>query len=147
MLVSDGARLTGAYFSGQKYEPVPGPGWRSEPGLGIFRDVTLQLREYFAGGRRQFDIPLRLQGTPFQMMVWNALLGIPAGSTVSYGELAGRIHRRDAVRAVGAAVGRNPVSVIVPCHRVIGSAGALTGYAGGLDRKRALLELEGAVLK
>jgi methylated-DNA-[protein]-cysteine S-methyltransferase len=146
LLVSDGSHLTGAYFSGQKYEPLPGPNWRPEPELGIFRDVSLQLREYFARGRRRFDIPLRLQGTPFQMEVWNALLEIPLGSTVSYGELAGRIRRRDAVRAVGAAVGRNPVSVIVPCHRVIGSGGALTGYAGGLDRKRALLELEQAVL-
>jgi methylated-DNA-[protein]-cysteine S-methyltransferase len=104
------------------------------------------LHEYFSGRRRHFDIPLRLQGTPFQMKVWNALMEIPLGSTVSYGELAGRIKRKDAVRAVGAAVGRNPVSVIVPCHRVIGSGGSLTGYAGGLERKRALLDLEEAIM-
>ena len=146
LLVSDGSLLTGVYFSGQKYEPEPGPGWRREPDLGIFQDASLQLREYFAGRRRQFDLPLHLRGTPFQMKVWNALLEIPLGSTVSYGELAGRIMRKDAVRAVGAAVGRNPVSVIVPCHRVIGSGGPLTGYAGGLERKRALLDLEEAVL-
>ena len=146
LLVSDGSLLTGAYFSGQKYEPSPGPGWRREPDLEIFRDASRQLREYFAGKHRQFDIPLRLQGTPFQMQVWNSLLEIPLGTTVSYGELAGRIKRKEAVRAVGAAVGRNPVSIIVPCHRVIGSSGSLTGYAGGLERKRALLDLEAAVL-
>jgi methylated-DNA-[protein]-cysteine S-methyltransferase len=146
LLVSDGSLLTGAYFSGQKYEPVPGPGWRPEPDLGIFQDASFQLHEYFAGRRRLFDIPLNLRGTPFQMKVWNALLEIPLGATVSYGELAGRIKRKDAVRAVGAAVGRNPVSVIVPCHRVIGSGGSLTGYAGGLERKRALLDLEKAIL-
>jgi methylated-DNA-[protein]-cysteine S-methyltransferase len=145
LLVSDGSLLTGAYFSGQKYEPVPAPGWRPEPDLGIFQDASLQLQEYFAGRRRQFGIPIHLQGTPFQMKVWNALLEIPLGSTVSYGELAGRIKRKNAVRAVGAAVGRNPVSVIVPCHRVIGSGGSLTGYAGGLERKRALLDLEAAI--
>ncbi|MGC9967237.1 MAG: methylated-DNA--[protein]-cysteine S-methyltransferase [Syntrophobacteraceae bacterium] len=146
LLVSDGSLLTGAYFSGQKYEPVPVPGWQPEPDLEIFQGTSLQLHEYFAGRRRQFDIPLHLQGTPFQMKVWNALMEIPLGSTVSYGELAGRIKRKNAVRAVGAAVGRNPVSVIVPCHRVIGSGGSLTGYAGGLERKRALLDLEEAVL-
>jgi methylated-DNA-[protein]-cysteine S-methyltransferase len=146
LLVSDRSFLTGAYFSGQKYEPVPGHGWRGEPDLAIFQDASSQLREYFSGSRRHFDIPLRLQGTPFQMKVWNALMEIPLGSTVSYGELAGRIKRRDAARAVGAAVGRNPVSVIVPCHRVIGSGGSLTGYAGGLERKRALLDLEEAIL-
>ncbi|MGA2227802.1 MAG: methylated-DNA--[protein]-cysteine S-methyltransferase [Syntrophobacteraceae bacterium] len=146
LLVSDGSLLTGAYFSGQKYEPVPGPGWLLEPDLGIFQEASLQLHEYFAGRRRQFDILLHLQGTPFQTKVWKALLEIPHGSTVSYGELAGRIKRKDAVRAVGAAVGRNPVSVIVPCHRVIGSGGSLTGYAGGLERKRALLDLEEALM-
>ncbi len=146
LLVSDGSLLTGAYFSGQKYEPVPGHGWRPESDFRIFQDASFQLHEYFAGRRRQFDIPLNLRGTPFQMKVWNALLDIPLGATVSYGELAGRIKRKDAVRAVGAAVGRNPVSVIVPCHRVIGSGGSLTGYAGGLERKRALLDLEKAIL-
>ncbi len=146
LLVSDGSLLTGAYFSGQNYEPAPGTGWRPEPELGIFQDASLQLHEYFADGRQQFDIPLHLQGTPFQMKVWNALMEIPFGTTVSYGELARRIKRKDAVRAVGAAVGRNPVSVIVPCHRVVGSGGSLTGYAGGLERKRALLDLEEAIL-
>jgi methylated-DNA-[protein]-cysteine S-methyltransferase len=114
--------------------------------MGIFEDASFQLQEYFSGKRRHFDIPLRLQGTPFQLKVWHALMEIPIGSTVSYGELAGRINRKEAARAVGAAVGRNPVSVIVPCHRVIGSGGSLTGYAGGLERKRALLDLEEAIM-
>jgi len=146
LLVSDSSFLIGAYFCGQKYELAPGPDWRQEPDLKILQDVALQLEEYFARRRRAFDIPLRLQGTPFQMNVWKALLEIPLGGTVSYGELAGRVKRKDAVRPVGAAVGRNPVSVIVPCHRVIGRDGSLTGYAGGLERKRALLDLEAAVL-
>ncbi|MHC1743331.1 MAG: methylated-DNA--[protein]-cysteine S-methyltransferase [Syntrophobacteraceae bacterium] len=146
LLVSDGSFLTGACFSGQKYERVPGPDWRPEPSLGIFQDAVLQLREYFTGRRRVFEIPLRLRGTTFQMKVWNALLEIPLGSTVSYAELADRIRRRDAVRALGGAVGRNPVTVIVPCHRVIGSDGALTGYAGGVERKRDILQLEATVM-
>jgi len=142
LLVSDGSLLTGAYFSGQKYEVLPVPGQQFEPELEIFRNASRQLAEYFDGRRRRFKIPLQLRGTPFQMMVWDALLEIPFGVTRSYGELAGRINKRSAVRAVGAAVGRNPVSIIVPCHRVIGSNGSLTGYAGGLERKLALLEHE-----
>lgn len=144
LLVSNGSFLTGAYFSGQKYEPDPDldSSWSPDPDLDIFKDASFQLRDYFAGRLQRFDIPLRLEGSSFQLKVWNALLEIPFGSTESYGQLAGRIKRKNAARAVGAAVGRNPVSVIVPCHRVIGSAGSLTGYAGGLDRKRALLDLE-----
>jgi methylated-DNA-[protein]-cysteine S-methyltransferase len=146
LLVSDGTSLTGAYFSGQKYEPTPGPDWRPDPDLKILKKSGLQLLEYFAGDRRVFNIPLSLQGTHFQKKVWNAISEIPLGATMSYGELAERIDRINAVRAVGAAVGRNPVSVIVPCHRVIGRDGSLTGYAGGLERKRALLALEAAML-
>jgi len=144
LLVSDGSFLTGAYFCGQKYELAPGPDWRQDSDLKILQDAALQLEEYFARRRRAFNIPLRLQGTSFQRKVWKALLKIPLGRTVSYVELAGRVKRKGAARAVGAAVGRNPVSVIVPCHRVIGRDGSLTGYAGGLERKRALLALEAA---
>lgn len=146
LLVSCCDRLTGVYFCGQKHEPVPAndPQWRSEPDLKIFLETSVQLHEYFAGRRRGFDIKLHLQGTPFQMEVWSALREISFGATLSYAELACRIGSSKAARAVGAAVGRNPISIIVPCHRVIGSTGALTGYAGGLERKRALLELEGA---
>lgn len=106
-----------------------------------------QIREYFSGRRTDFDLPLDLHGTPNQQMVWQGLLEIPFGKTLSYGELAGRLGSPRAARAVGAACGRNPVPVIVPCHRVIGSTGGLHGYGGGLWRKKLLLELEGALPK
>ena len=105
-------------------------------------DACQQLREYFAGERRDFDLPLKLQGTEFQVSVLEALQGIPYGETTSYGEIAKRIGRPKAVRAVGAANGRNPIPIVVPCHRVIGSTGDLTGFGGGLDTKEALLRLE-----
>lgn len=104
-----------------------------------------QLDEYFGGTRRSFDLPLDLRGTEFQMEVWRSLATIPYGSTASYGEQAQRIGRPTAVRAVGAANGRNPVSIVLPCHRVVGSNGALTGFAGGVDTKRFLLVHEGAL--
>ena len=105
-------------------------------------DAARQLREYFAGERRDFDLPLKLQGTEFQVSVLEALQDIPYGETTSYGEIAKRIGRPKAVRAVGAANGRNPIPIVVPCHRVIGSTGDLTGFGGGLDTKEALLRLE-----
>jgi methylated-DNA-[protein]-cysteine S-methyltransferase len=109
-----------------------------------FPDVVEQLDAYFAGELTEFDVTLRLEGTEFQRRVWAGLLEIPYGETISYGELATRIGQPTASRAVGLANGRNPVAIIVPCHRVIGSTGALTGYGGGLDRKRTLLDLERA---
>jgi methylated-DNA-[protein]-cysteine S-methyltransferase len=109
-----------------------------------FQAAVSQLDDYFAGDRREFELELDLAGTPFQLRVWEALRAIPYGTTISYGELASTIARPDRVRAVGSAVGRTPIPIIVPCHRVIGADGSLTGYGGGLDRKRALLELEGA---
>jgi methylated-DNA-[protein]-cysteine S-methyltransferase len=110
----------------------------------VLRDGIAQLCAWFAGERRSFDLPLDLQaGTAFQQEVWQALLAIPRGATKSYAELAGALGRSQAARAVGAAVGRNPLSIVVPCHRVLGTGGSLTGYAGGLDRKVALLRLEG----
>ena len=105
-------------------------------------ETERQLREYFEGRRKVFDLKLDFSGTEFQQKVWSALLTIPYGETRSYAQIAKQIGRPDAVRAVGAANGRNPISLIVPCHRVIGSDGSLTGYAGGLPAKRALLELE-----
>ena len=105
-----------------------------------------QLDEYFAGTRQHFDFPLRLEGPAFDRAVWDALLEIPYGTTVSYGEIAARIGRPGRARAVGAANARNPIAIVVPCHRVVGANGALTGYGGGLDRKRDLLALEGAIL-
>ncbi|WP_330172793.1 methylated-DNA--[protein]-cysteine S-methyltransferase [Streptomyces sp. NBC_01498] len=109
-----------------------------------FGAVTEQLGEYFAGERTEFDLPLRMAGTPFQLSVWEQLMAIPYGETRSYGQLADALGKSGASRAVGLANGKNPVSIIVPCHRVIGSTGGLTGYGGGLDRKRRLLALEGA---
>ena len=109
---------------------------------GYFDGVRKELEEYFEGRRTSFDVPVALHGTPFQRRVWEALLEIPYGETTSYGELARRLGSPRAMRAVGLANGRNPVAVIVPCHRVIGADGTLTGYGGGLERKRLLLELE-----
>jgi methylated-DNA-[protein]-cysteine S-methyltransferase len=105
-------------------------------------NVRAQLREYFAGDRKEFDLPLKLSGTEFQVSVLEALQHIPYGETTSYGEIARRIGRPKAVRAVGAANGRNPIPIVVPCHRVIGATGDLTGFGGGLDTKEALLRLE-----
>ena len=109
---------------------------------GALEAAAAQLDEYFAGRRTAFDLPLHLDGTPFQRRVWAALREIPYGTTVTYTELARAVGRPDIVRAVGAAVGRTPVPIVVPCHRVVGADGSLTGYGGGLQRKRALLDLE-----
>jgi methylated-DNA-[protein]-cysteine S-methyltransferase len=111
----------------------------------LFADALAQLEEYFAGARRCFDLELHLGGTPFQRGVWRRLLEIPCGETVSYGALARELGRPDGVRAVAAAVGRTPVPIVVPCHRVVAGDGALTGYRGGLQRKQALLDLERGV--
>ena len=105
-----------------------------------------QLDEYFAGGRSEFDFPMRLEGSAFERDVWAALEEIPYGTTATYGEIAERVGRPGRARAVGAANGRNPIAIVVPCHRVIGAGGKLTGYGGGLERKRELLVLEGALL-
>jgi methylated-DNA-[protein]-cysteine S-methyltransferase len=134
--------LCGLWFEGQKDHPgeLPAPETPQSP---VLRDTATQLADYFAGQRRRFELPLDLHGTPFQRRVWQLLCDIGCGEHRRYGELAQALGTPNAARAVGAAVGRNPVSVIVPCHRVLGQGGALTGYAGGLDRKVALLTLEG----
>jgi methylated-DNA-[protein]-cysteine S-methyltransferase len=111
-----------------------------------FAEAVRQLDEYFAGRRREFDLPLALDGSPFERQVWSELQRIPYGATVSYGELARAIGQPEEFRAVGTAVGRTPAPIVVPCHRVVGSDGSLTGYGGGLDRKRALLDLEAGQL-
>ena len=136
--------LAGVWFEGQKHHPEPLTIVR-RPDDALLRRAADLLHDYFAGKDVVFDIPLDLQGTPFQRSVWQALLAIPEGQTRSYGEIAKSLGAASAVRAVGSAVGRNPLSVIVPCHRVIGSDGSLTGYAGGVERKRALLQLEHAL--
>jgi len=135
-------RLTGVYFVGQKHQAVPSADWVQDDHLALFATLADQLAEYFQAERTAFDLPLSPRGTPFQQRVWEALLGIRSGHTVTYGVLAESIGMASSARAVGAAVGRNPISVIIPCHRVVGADGSLTGYAGGLERKRALLLLE-----
>jgi methylated-DNA-[protein]-cysteine S-methyltransferase len=140
LAVGDGEALTGLYMQeGRRPANVP-EGWErdAEP----FGELRQQLREYFAGDRREFELALAPQGSEFQLGVWGALREIPYGETRSYGELAARIGHPGSARAVGAANGRNPISIVVPCHRVIGASGSLTGYAGGLERKRLLLDLE-----
>jgi methylated-DNA-[protein]-cysteine S-methyltransferase len=141
--------LAGLWFDGQRHFPVGLSGaepWPARDDHPVLRQTVRQLREYFAGTRTTFDAPLDLSvGTPFQQSVWQALLAIAPGDTASYSQISSRIGKPAAVRAVGAAVGRNPVSIIVPCHRVMGADGSLTGYAGGLPRKTALLTLEGAL--
>ena len=145
ILAATGKGLAGLWFHGQRHMPNM-TGWQPAPRHPVLRETEQQLADYFAGRRRQFDLPLDLShGTAFQQSVWQALLAIAPGRTTSYGALALAIGEPAAVRAVGAAVGRNPISVIVPCHRVLGADGSLTGYAGGLERKRALLKLEGAL--
>lgn len=140
LVASDGA-LSGVYMHEQRHRPAQDT--FGTPGTNaLFTEVERQLGEYFTGDRTEFEVPLAFTGTPFQQRVWTALCDIRHGETVTYGELAARIGTPTASRAVGLANGRNPISVIVPCHRVIGSTGNLTGYGGGLDRKRFLLEFE-----
>jgi methylated-DNA-[protein]-cysteine S-methyltransferase len=137
--------LAGVWFDQQRHWPVM-TGWVTREDHPVLREAIAQLGDYFAGRRHVFDLPLDLShGTAFQQSVWQALLAIPAGKTTSYGAISAGVGNPAAVRAVGAAIGRNPISVIVPCHRVLGANGSLIGYAGGLDRKTALLELEGAM--
>ncbi len=144
-LVSNGDALSGLFMADHKGGPEPEPGWQRDEGP--FRAVCEQLQAYFAGDLREFEIPLAPHGTDFQKKVWRELGRIPFGDTISYGELARRIGRPTASRAVGAANGQNPISIIVPCHRVIGANGTLTGYGGGLDRKKWLLEHEAGVMQ
>ena len=136
--------LAGLWFDEQQHAPDT-TGWIEAPEHPVLRQAATQLASYFEGTGEHFDVPLDLShGTEFQQAVWQALLRIPRGGTTSYGRLGADIGKPAAVRAVGAAVGRNPISVVVPCHRVLGADGSLTGYAGGLDRKMRLLQLEGA---
>lgn len=146
LLAASDRGLCGVWFEGQRHGPDART-WREDPAHPVLVATIDQLRAYFAGERTSFDLPLDLQGgTPFQQSVWSALLGIPRGGTTSYAALAREVGKPQAARAIGAAVGRNPVSIVVPCHRVLGTGGALTGYAGGLERKTALLQLEGALM-
>lgn len=139
-LVADADGLREICFESEQ-RPNAEDGWQRDAGR--LANARTQLAEYFAGRRTRFDLPLHPRGTPFQREVWDELVRIPFGITISYGELAQRIGKPKAVRAVGAANGRNPIPIIIPCHRVIGADHSLTGYGGGLWIKRALLGLEG----
>jgi methylated-DNA-[protein]-cysteine S-methyltransferase len=141
LLLGDGQALRGLYMQDGRKPVQIAPRW--ERSDAPFADVRKQLREYFAGERTTFDdLPLRLDGAQFERRVWRTLQDIPYGETASYGEIARHVGQPGAARAVGLANGRNPIAVIVPCHRVIGANGDLVGYGGGLERKRLLLELE-----
>ncbi|MFI6349970.1 methylated-DNA--[protein]-cysteine S-methyltransferase [Streptomyces sp. NPDC050560] len=142
-LVATDGTLSALYMTDHRHQPPPETfGERVAPDAPAFVPAVRQLDGYFAGELREFDLPLHMDGTPFQRSVWAGLTRIPYGETRSYGELAEELGRPTAVRAVGLANGRNPISIIVPCHRVIGADGSLTGYGGGIDRKRRLLEFE-----
>ncbi|MFG2193568.1 methylated-DNA--[protein]-cysteine S-methyltransferase [Streptomyces sp. NPDC048639] len=143
LVATDGV-LSGLYMTEQRHRPPQET--FGVPDETPFAEAVRQLDAYFAGDRTDFDLPLHLHGTPFQQRVWTALLEIPYGRTLSYGELADRLGNPSASRAVGLANGKNPVSIIVPCHRVVGAGGSLTGYGGGIDRKRRLLDFESGAL-
>ena len=143
LLCADGAALTGLYMDTSSDTLSTVEKGVEDARSGPLPEAIRQLGEYFAGRRREFDLPLGMNGTTFQRRVWNTLLEIPYGATWSYGQLAKRIDNPNASRAVGLANGSNPISIVVPCHRVIGADGSLTGYGGGVERKRWLLAHEG----
>jgi methylated-DNA-[protein]-cysteine S-methyltransferase len=142
LLSSDGESLTSLSMLTQRHGPFFSDDWKLADNAKPFAEARRQLAAYFAGELTEFDLPLKLIGTEFQKTVWQELQNIPYGVTISYGELAQRVGNPNSSRAVGAANGRNPISIIVPCHRVIGANGKLTGYGGGMDRKEWLLAHE-----
>jgi methylated-DNA-[protein]-cysteine S-methyltransferase len=142
LLVASDIALTGLHFVGEKYYPAVAADWQRQPQAKLIVRARAQLDDYFAGARKEFELAVDPAGTAFQRGVWRALQKIPYGTTTNYGDIAGRIGKPSASRAVGAANGRNPISIVIPCHRVIGVNGDLTGYAGGMARKDALLRLE-----
>ncbi|MGI8420271.1 MAG: methylated-DNA--[protein]-cysteine S-methyltransferase [Candidatus Levyibacteriota bacterium] len=145
LVTSDGEKILRFGFVGQKYLVEVPKEWAEKSDHKLLSEAKRQTDDYFSGKRKQFELPLFANGTPFQKKVWRALETIPFGQVTSYREIARKIGNPKAVRAVGAAIGRNPIGIIIPCHRVIGTNGTLTGYAGGLDRKQLLLKLEGVV--
>lgn len=150
VLAGDGTALTGLWFEGQKWFGAGLTDGAERAELPVFGQTKKWLDIYFGGGEPAFTPAVALRGSEFQIAVWNVLSAIPYGKTVTYGEIAKNLTavtgRKTSARAVGSAVGRNPVSIIVPCHRVLGADGSLTGYAGGVERKRELLRLEGVLL-
>jgi len=135
-------RLTGLYFEGKPHAPRRGADWQEDSHAQPFAECARQVHEYLAGKRDTFDLPLAPSGTDFQERVWREIAKIPFGERITYAELARRAGAPGSARAAGAATGRNPISIVVPCHRVVGTSGALTGYAGGIERKARLLSLE-----
>ena len=146
VLAASDKGLTGAWFDAQKHFAGPAPDWRRDDDHPVLREAIRQLAGYFAGTRQRFDLPCDPRGTPFQHAVWRSIAAVPYGEVVTYAALAALAGMPGAARAAGAATGRNPLSIIVPCHRIVGSDGSLTGYAGGLDRKKRLLALERTVV-
>ena len=145
LLVANDGGVSGIYFEGQKYFPQVPAEWSLAPEHAVLRQAKRELAEYFGGERRRFEIALAPEGTAFQRSVWAAISTVGFGETITYGELARRAGCPGSARAAGAATGRNPLTIVVPCHRIVGSTGSLTGYAGGLNRKRALLALESGI--
>ena len=143
LLAGDPDGLKHINFPDEKKPVTPGPDWLEKPAF--FISAAAELEEYFAGKRRRFSIDIAPQGTSFQLSVWRSLQRVPYGKTISYGQLARQVGNPKASRAVGAANGANPVPIIIPCHRVIGASGDLTGFGGGLEVKKYLLELEKAI--
>ena len=140
---AEGDSLSGLYFEGGRHAPRIAREWIEDPKHPALAACAAQVADYLEGKRRDFDLPTRAAGTPFQQRVWREIARIPYGRTITYAELAKRAGSPGSARAAGAATGRNPLSIVVPCHRVVGASGSLTGYAGGLDRKARLLRLEG----
>jgi len=139
---TDGASVSGVHIEGDRYFTHVPDEWKQDQDEPLLQRTQIELDKYFAGLLTEFTIPITFQGTEFQQLAWRALREIPIGTTISYGELAKRIERPDAVRAVGTAIGRNPICIIIPCHRVLASNGSLGGYVAGVERKQHLLHLE-----
>ena len=146
LLVAKGAALSDLHIINGKYVPAIGADWRQDAQHPVLQQAAQELGQYFAGQRKVFSLPLAPQGTAFQQTAWQALLQIPFGKTISYGQQAKNMGKPQAVRAVGGANGKNPIAIIIPCHRVLGANGALTGYSGGMDHKMFLLRHEGVLL-
>ena len=142
ILVANDSELTGIYFPGCDHVPAEHKDWKRDARHPVLRQAKEQLDEYFAGARTEFSLPMRFAGTDFQERVWRQIARIPHGKTLSYADLARKAGKPRAIRAAGSNTGRNPLSIVIPCHRVVGTNGGFGGYAGGLDRKRYLLELE-----
>jgi methylated-DNA-[protein]-cysteine S-methyltransferase len=142
ILTANETKLTGIYFAGRKHVPAALNHWKCDPSHPVLRKAAGELDEFLSGKRQDFTVPLCADGTEFQQKIWQQLARIPFGQTITYGELARRAGRPQAIRAAGAACGRNPLAIMVPCHRVVAKTGALQGFAGGLDAKKLLLALE-----